>query len=215
MSDPARDFWFSDEREVRDKHWSQIEPGHVVLDVGCHIGSYSIPALKAGATVYAVDPDVARLTCVRGYWDGDPDKLITIQKALAEPGGYAAEFRKNLDASAYSEFHAPADADFCTLDELADEYGLTRLDWVKIDVEGAELGVLSGAVKTLARLRPSLLIEAHDLVYKFVYDMRSEQRCHELLKDLGYEIEVTHYACSTPRDFWFCKAAPGPIATGS
>lgn len=201
----VRDYWFSDEREIRDKYWSSIEPGHVVVDVGCHIGSYSIPALKAGATVYAVDPDVTRLTWVRDFWDGDPGKLITVPVALADKGGYTAEFRAKLSISDFQEFHAPADADFTTMDELVEEYGLSRLDWVKIDVEGAELGVLTGARETLARFHPTLLVEAHDRVYKFVYDMRSEQQCHELLKGLGYEIEVVPYLQSTPRDFWVCR----------
>src|SRR5712664_681484 len=147
--DPAKDYWFDDEREIRDQYWC-IEPGQVVMDVGCHIGSYSIPALTAGATVYAVDPDVSRLTWVRQFWEGDPDRLITIDRALAEKGGYTAEFRASLDISGYREFHAPADAKFSTLDELAAEYELTRLDWVKIDVEGAELGVLTGGLETIA-----------------------------------------------------------------
>lgn len=202
-----KDYWFADEREIRDKYWSSIEPGHVVLDIGCHIGSYSIPALKAGATVYAVDPDETRLTWVRQFWEnehGDPGKLITVKKAVAEPGGYTHQFRRALGLSAYAEFHAPEDAEFTTLDDLVSEYGITRLDWIKIDVEGAELGVLTGGQKTLAELRPSLLIEGHDRVYRFVYDMRSEQRCHELLKNLDYAIEVTHYTPGAPRDFWFC-----------
>jgi FkbM family methyltransferase len=208
--DPAKDYWFNDEKEIRDEYW-RIEPGQVVMDVGCHIGSYSIPALEAGATVYAVDPDVVRLTWVRDFWSGDPEKLITIPVALTEKGGYTATFRQQLSVSDYQEFHAPVGATFTTLDELVAEYDITRLDWMKIDVEGAELGVLTGARETLARLHPSLLIEAHDRVYKFVHDMHSEQRCHELLMNLGYEIEVKHYACSTPRDFWICRM---PIATG-
>lgn len=204
-----KDYWFDDEREIRDRYW-RIEPGQVVMDVGCHIGSYSVPALTAGATVYAVDPSEPRLAQLRQFWDGDPARLVTVTRALAEDGGYTAEFRASLDVSGYREFHAPASARFSTLDELAAEYGLTRLDWVKIDVEGAELGVLAGGLETLARFRPALLIEAHDKVYKFVASMRSERRCHDLLEHLGYEIEVVPYTRSAARDFWVCK----PQTTG-
>lgn len=199
-----KQYWFDDEREIRDEHWL-IEPGQVVVDVGCHIGSYSIPALTAGATVYAVDPDESRLAIVRKFWDGDPDRLITVNRALAEKGGYAPEFRANLTISPYQEFHAPEDAHFSTLDELAAEYGLTRLDWVKIDVEGAELGVLTGGREALARFCPSLVIEMHDQVYKFVHDMRSGPQCRELLEGLGYKIEIVPYTRSAPRDFWVCR----------
>lgn len=199
-----KEYWFDDEREIRDRHW-RIEPGQVVMDIGCHIGSYSIPALTAGAVVYAVDPCEPRLARLRQFWDGDPARLITVTRALAEEGGYTAEFRASLAHAAYAEFHAPAGARFSTLDGLAAEYGIARLDWVKIDVEGAELGVLRGGLETLARFRPALLIEAHDKVYKFVAAMDSERRCHDLLAGLGYEIEVVPYTRSAPRDFWVCR----------
>jgi FkbM family methyltransferase len=46
-----------------------------------------------------------------------------------------------------------------TLDELVVREALTRLDVVKIDVDGGELGVLRGARATLSTLRPSLILE--------------------------------------------------------
>lgn len=204
MEDKA--YWFHDEQEIRDQYW-HIKPGQVVVDVGCHIGSWAVPALSAGATVYAVDPIEARLEQLRQIWDGDPARLIAVRKALAEAGGYTPEFRANLDAGGYTDFHAPADAQFSTLDEMATEYGLTRLDWVKIDVEGAELGVLAGGREALARFRPSVLIEAHDKVYKFVADMGSQQKCTDLLAGLGYEVEAVPYYNHTwtvDRDFLVC-----------
>lgn len=204
MEDKAH--WFGDEQEIRDQYW-HIEPGQVVIDIGCHIGSYTIPALDAGATVYAVDPSEPRLAQLRQYWDGDPARLITVNKALAEKGGYTPEFRASLDAAGFKEFHAPASARFTTLDDLAAEHGLTRLDWVKIDVEGAELGVLTGGRETLTRFRPSLIVEAHDRVYAFVAAMGNERQCHDLLAGLGYEIEVVPYTRPAFRDFWVCRAA--------
>jgi FkbM family methyltransferase len=206
-----REHWFSDEQEIRDRYWHP-GPGQVVLDVGCHIGSYTIPALTAGATVYAVDPSGPRLARLREYWDGDPARLTTIDRALAEKGGYTPEFRAALDVSDYKDFHAPASARFSTLDELAAEYGLTRLDWVKIDVEGAELGVLTGGAGTIARFRPVLLIEGHDRVYEFIAAMGSERKCHDLLAGLGYEIEVAPYTPAVgpaARDFWVCRPGAG------
>jgi FkbM family methyltransferase len=50
-----------------------------------------------------------------------------------------------------------------SLDEVVATEGLDRVDVVKIDVEGAELAVLSGARDTLRRHRPTVLVEADDL----------------------------------------------------
>jgi len=200
-------YWYSDEKEVRDQYWN-AEAGQVVVDIGSHIGSYSVPALQAGATVYAVDPNVSRLVQLREIWDGDPSRLITINRALAAAGGYTPQFRFDLNASDYRDHHAPEDARWSTLDELAVEYDFRRLDWVKMDVEGAELSVLTGGKQTLARFHPSLLIEAHDRVYPFVRAMGSQAQCQELLEGLGYEVTVVPYEGhinTVDRDFLFCQ----------
>lgn len=62
-----------------------------------------------------------------------------------------------------------------------DAYGLGRLDFIKIDVEHWELEVLKGAVETLTRCKPWLLIETHD--DKLVEPLK------ELLEPLGYTCE--------------------------
>lgn len=51
-----------------------------------------------------------------------------------------------------------------TLNSIAMERGLKRLDLIKIDVEGYEWPVLQGAVQTIAKLRPHIIFE-HDAAY--------------------------------------------------
>ena len=46
-----------------------------------------------------------------------------------------------------------------TLDELCTQQRINRVDFVKVDVEGAELAVLHGGSDMLARRRPTLLLE--------------------------------------------------------
>ncbi len=46
-----------------------------------------------------------------------------------------------------------------TIDRVVSELGLTRLDFIKIDVEGFELDVLEGAQRTLTELRPQFFLE--------------------------------------------------------
>lgn len=50
----------------------------------------------------------------------------------------------------------------CTLDEWAANAGLQRLDFIKLDVEGAEFLVLAGATNVLKRFRPLILAEFDD-----------------------------------------------------
>jgi FkbM family methyltransferase len=48
-----------------------------------------------------------------------------------------------------------------SIDSWANEAGLTRLDLLKLDIEGAELQALEGASRTIASLRPSVLCEVN------------------------------------------------------
>lgn len=209
--DPQILRWFADEAEIRDAHW-RPGPGEVVLDVGCHIGSYTIPALAAGARVIAVDPSVefiatlVRLVALNPTIDSD--RLTLVHEAMAEEGGYPAEVRAGLATALWQSMYPAPDAVFSTVDRLAHDVGLDRLDWVKIDVEGGEASVLRGGVVTWRRFHPTMIIEDHTDVYPFVAEMDSAWQCLRLLDRLGYRVQTVRYeptptGDSTPnRTFW-------------
>ena len=46
-----------------------------------------------------------------------------------------------------------------TLDELVSSENLIRVDYIKIDVEGAEIQVLRGGTKTIEKFRPIIQME--------------------------------------------------------
>ncbi|MCH7703118.1 MAG: FkbM family methyltransferase [Planctomycetes bacterium] len=69
-------------------------------------------------------------------------------------------------------------------DELVPELGIRRLDFVKIDVEGAEWHVLKGMRASLERWSPGLLLEIHPPQLK--RSGQSESEVLRLLDDLGY-----------------------------
>ena len=192
--DPDVTGWFEDEAEIRSVYWHP-QPGDVVADIGCHIGAYTVPALAAGAAVHAIDPSkdylatLMQICRVNGLLDG----LTVYSTAVAGPGGYSPEFRQALDAAPYPEHHASPDVPYVTLDELARQHAWEQLNWVKIDTEGAELGILQGGTAVLRRCMPVLLIEDHTDVYPFVAAMDSRRRCTELLGALGYDVELVRY----------------------
>ncbi len=49
-----------------------------------------------------------------------------------------------------------------TLDRFLAEQSIARVDFIKMDVEGGELGVLRGAARMLKELRPTILFEAYE-----------------------------------------------------
>lgn len=71
------------------------------------------------------------------------------------------------------------------LDAWVARAGLTRLDWIKMDIEGAEIEALAGARATLRRWRPGLLVQA----YHVRDGVRTLEGCRRWLEGEGYRCE--------------------------
>jgi FkbM family methyltransferase len=131
--------------------------GRVAWDVGAHIGFFSLVLASRCRKVIAIEPgaDAARRLRTNAELNSAPIEVIEAA-AGAESGmtrlHLAADGRMNrVDSEGVAVRQV-------TLDEIAGRHGLP--DLVKIDVEGAELEVLSGAADVLAH-RPFLVVEAH------------------------------------------------------
>jgi adenylosuccinate lyase len=74
------------------------------------------------------------------------------------------------------------------LDAFVVEQGIDRLDFVKADVEGAELRVLEGGVSTIEKLRPKFLLEIEERhVQRFGY---GAQDVVSWLADREYDMRI-------------------------
>ena len=148
-----------------------VQPGDVVLDCGANIGMFTKTALASGArVVVAIEPAPARLECLRrnlvmeiaqrrvivcpkGVWDHD-DFLN-----LAAGGHDAGPNSMALDLNRATSTRVP----LTTIDELVAELKLPRVDFIKMDIEGAEKNAIKGARATLNRFRPHMSISSEHL----------------------------------------------------
>lgn len=145
-----------------------LKPSSVCIDIGAHKGLILDVLIRYAPRglhhAFEPLPYLARL--LRRKYIGNPHvKLYDV--ALSDTVG-STTFYINKASLGLSSLSAPADGDSgfaeieaCTvavarLDDLLPE---ARPDLIKIDVEGAELGVLRGALKLLARSRPVVAFE--------------------------------------------------------
>jgi FkbM family methyltransferase len=158
-----------------------VGPGSVCIDIGAAAGLYTLALSRlAGPSgrVYSVEPlSFARPVWTRVLRVGDGQNVSRHNVALgADPGsgvmsvpvgryglvtGRSFLTGKSSGLGSNAEFagQITTDVQVDTLDGLCERAGLTRLDFIKIDVEGAELHVLEGGQRTIEAFMPTMLIE--------------------------------------------------------
>lgn len=137
-----------------------VPPGRPAVDAGANIGLYShVIALRA-SVVHAFEPNpqvFPRLAAMAGPRIRPYAHALSDAEGRAKlsvPQGSAGEASLHK-ASATGEMY---EVECMTLDSL----GLDDLGFMKVDVEGHESAVLSGAEQTLLRYRPVLFIELEE-----------------------------------------------------
>jgi FkbM family methyltransferase len=190
-----------------------VGPGDVCVDVGAAAGIYTLALsdlVGPGGRVHSVEPlsfahrvwsrvlggrarpNVCRHSLALSAQAGRTTLSVPIGTLGPITGrsfltwhtngvGSNAEFRRHV------EVLVPVD----TLDGLCERTGLTRLDFVKIDVEGAELHVLQGGAHCIETFKPDLLleIEARHLT-RYGYAV---QDVTDWLTGRGYTMHVWHH----------------------
>jgi FkbM family methyltransferase len=141
--------------------------GKVVFDCGAHLGVFTRQALAAGAAlVIAVEPGPAQVYCLRKTFARE----IDAGRARVEPSGvWDREGKLELAAgrdTAQSSFTGLASGPtisvpVTTIDRLVASAGLKSVDFIKMDIEGAEPQALAGAAATLRTFRPRLAIASY------------------------------------------------------
>ena len=135
------------------------------VDVGANIGtiSYFLSKYSRENHAFEINPHIAeklrraKLANTKVYEMGLSDSRgcarlrVPLAGFGAVFGNATIETANNLDGRAVSEQELPI--------AMLDDFNLQDVGLIKIDVEGHELAVLRGAVKTLERDRPSLIVE--------------------------------------------------------
>ena len=145
----------------------------VCIDVGANLGLYSIALSRRhpGLTVYSLEPvpetfrfletNVSRnapgCTCLQ-LACGASDETARMQFVEHFAAGSHFTVDDSL-ANVENTGDSVVEVAVRSLDSLAEELGLQRLDVLKIDVEGFELDVLRGSRAVLSRFRPITQIE--------------------------------------------------------
>jgi FkbM family methyltransferase len=152
----------------------QRRPEGVFLDIGAHVGHYTLRAARCAAHVYAVEANPA--TSARLLENLALNKFTNVTLlAMAvwdAPGilhlahGMSEEVRSGGMRVLEEDTGVGIQVPSVTVDSLA----LPRVDVVKIDTEGAEIAILTGMIATISRCRPVIVVENHAYLGYYQHD---------------------------------------------
>ena len=169
---------------IKDYIWEQhilelickyIKPGTTIIDIGANIGTHTVGIIKhlnkynnKSTKIVAFEPqpfifdilqknisysNKTNIDCeIHSYGLSDTNKTIYMNmpdySIVENPGGYGLDFNDIPDIN-------KTKVEVKTLDS----FGYTNVSFIKIDVEGHENEVLTGAIHTIQNSRPVMIIE--------------------------------------------------------
>lgn len=177
---------------------SFLKPEMIFFDVGANQGEYSLFAAKrlTKGTVHAFEP--VSLYYNQLCTNKDLNKFSNIEThaiGLSDQEGSLPVYMEEIDSHSQNEGLASLfkggdrtrfveTIELRVLDLLVDALKLTRLDFIKIDVEGAELKVLRGAKRTILHYRPTIMVEISSQTFEVAG--YSQQHILDYFSDLKY-----------------------------
>lgn len=147
-----------------------VKPGGIVIDAGSNFGYYALLLARlVGPTgaVYAFEPSSSNYRILqRNIALNQVTNVRTYRMALGGRRGEISLLLECPDNPGKTRIGSPGEqgsemAPLTTLDQVVEEEKLTRVDFIKVDIEGSESDFLAGAQHTLKRLRPSMMVEIH------------------------------------------------------
>lgn len=173
---------------------SQIKKDTVVVDVGAHIGTFTLSASKKveiGGKVIAVEAETNNFNQLNKNLELNEIKnVIPINVALSDFNGEKDFFiTKGSGCHSFLSTSGQEIVDKIkikvkSLDTLMREFNIEKIDLLKIDAEGAELEILKGAKETLIR-NPQM-----KMVIAAYHSAEEASQVTEYLKELNFSPKI-------------------------
>lgn len=185
----------------KDRLFSLLQPGNLFLDVGANIGEICLHATKQvgeNGKVLAFEPIPLNQQNLRRNISLNPalaERIELFPFALGEKDEEEVAFihprKDNQGMIRVQPLHDKKEVfetvSMRSLDSFLTEKGVTRLDGIKIDVEGYELKVLKGGRESITQFHPWLYLELDDSNLRAQGD--SAQALVTFLASIGYLIQ--------------------------
>lgn len=184
---------------TRPKLYSLVKPGDVVLDVGTNVGETLLNFAKLvgrDGYVYGFEPDEVNFGNVQKNIElnkfenvhvfnlGISDTKASVKLYRVDPHNLGMNRILSETEAADLTDYTTIETD--TLDNVIAQNNISRVDLIKIDIEGYEMHALRGGQRSLERFRPKLFIEVG--YTRLIKNETSPNEMISFLNNLGYTV---------------------------
>jgi FkbM family methyltransferase len=162
-------FWILREQFIKYKNFHTFKKGDIAIDAGANVGIFTVKAAKTvgeRGKVIAIEPakDILKflkenieinhlknvMIIPKGLWDKKAKKRLYLSDT---PGSHSLIYKEHFNN--FSEIEVD------NLDNLLKSLKLKKVNFIKMDIEGAEIKALKGAKETLKNNNLVMAIEIH------------------------------------------------------
>ncbi|TRX24139.1 FkbM family methyltransferase [Flavobacterium franklandianum] len=180
------------------QHFYKVKEDDLVLDAGANCGHLSIFFSKLvgkNGIVYAFEPDIFNINRINSNTQLNKDLFdnIKIEELLLWNENKLVDFYEAGTVGS-SAVWIP-DTDKCVkkeavrIDHWVTKNNIKKLDFIKMDIEGAEIEALDGCVQTIENLKPNFAIASYHIVEGAATYIKVE----EFFKKMNYPYKTVRF----------------------
>jgi len=162
-----------------------VKEGSVVYDIGAHVGFYTLLAselVSPRGKVIAFEPVPQNIHYLKEHLRLNRCNNVTVvESTVTDRNGIALFEGSTNNYTGHLSSKGCLEVKTVSLDALVSKGEIPPPDYIKIDVEGAEFLVLSGAKSILANHHPTMFLATHGI--------EVWQQCIAFLKSIGYHLD--------------------------
>lgn len=179
-------------REIRANVYGLRGDEEYILDCGANIGIFCLDALRRRARrIIAVEPSPDTVMCLRNNTSSDARVELIERLLWSESKVMSFDDRNEKNPGSHSVSESGAiQIQSTTIDSIVRSHAISRLDFIKMDIEGSEYEALRGAMFTLKTLRPRIAVAVEHTDDQF----QNACRITDLLVSVGYQYKCLQSA---------------------
>lgn len=182
-------------RYEKDDVTIEVEGGDTVIDAGIGWGDTTVylgalANAKTGGHLYAFDMLDEGMRALSEQCKLNPaiKNITTVLRAVSDADGQTVNISSPGPDAKIVDSQTKRKATTITIDTFSRQIGLKNVDFIKMDIEGAEIPALIGATATIKKFKPKLAISAY---HKWDDLLTIPQLIHGMRDDYSFYLDCT------------------------